>query len=59
MCITTLWMQWGSHLHIAHILAITIRVVLDSFQIQWIRWVSDVICMVNTEYNADLLQTEE
>jgi len=24
---------------------------------QWIRWVSDV--MVNTEYSADLLQTEE
>lgn len=56
MCITTLWKQWGSHLHIAHTLAIPIR-VLDTFQMQWIRWVSGFT--VNTECSADLLQTEE
>lgn len=50
MCITTLWMQWGPHLHIAHSLAITIRVMLDSFQLQWIRrrveWCSILNAMI-------------
>lgn len=43
-------------MHIAHTLAIPIRVV-DTFQMQWIRWVGGVT--VNTECSADLLQTEE
>ncbi len=55
MCITSLWKQYGSNLHIAHTLAIPVRV--DTFQMPWIRWVRGVT--VNTECSADLLQTEE